>query len=166
MYLSLAITIRDPTRNQLKRLHHAGQHVETAGIHQNTERLTFQELIGLFAGLKGDFVERSSGFQRLREILLQRVPNIEEKLNPTSGYVGYRSASDRAYVYVQPDLLVIDIRRPRTIEPMLRKAGIEITYRHNFQGRAGWTTGIHLSHNAPTHQIELVANEITHALAD
>lgn len=140
---------------------------DTAGLHQNTERLTFQNLMGLFGGPKGDSVERSSAFQRLREILLQRVPGLKEKLNPNGKYVGYRAASsDRAYVYVQPSLLIIDVKRPRTIEPSLRNIGIEIIHRNNFQGKHGWTTGIRLSHNAHSSQGEFVADQIIKALTD
>ena len=140
---------------------------DTAGMHQNTERLTFQNLMELFGGLKGDPVERSSAFQRLREILLQRVPGLKEKLNPKGKYAGYRAvSSDRAYVYVQPSLLIIDVKRPRTIEPSLRNIGIEIIHRHNFQGKHGWTTGIRLSHNAPSSQGEIVADQIIKALTD
>ena len=140
---------------------------DKSGINDNTERLSFQDLGKLLGDIKKGAARRSSALRNLRELLLQRVPNTKEKLNPRSGYIGYRSASsDRAYIYVQPDLLVIDIRRPRTIEPMLRKAGIEITYRHNYQGRAGWTTGIRLLHNSSTHQIDLVAKEIILALEE
>jgi hypothetical protein len=140
---------------------------DTSGMHQNTESLSLQDLAKLLGNLKANSAEKSSAFRRLREILLQKVPSLKEKLNPKSGYVGYWAVSpDRAYVYLQPDLLVIDIRRPRSIEPQLKKAGIEILYRNNYQGRAGWTTGIRLRHNATTHQVQLITTEMIQALND
>lgn len=140
---------------------------EPSGIHQNTESLTFQDLGRLFRNPKANSAEKLLAFHRLREILLHQVPRLKEKLNSKLGYVGYRAeSSDRAYIYIQPDVLVLDVRRPRTIESELKKAGIEILYRHNFQGQKGWTTGIRLRHDAPKHQIELVAHEIILALSE
>ena len=71
-------------------------------------------------------MEKSLAFRRLREVLLHSVAGLKEKLNPRISYVGYRTeSSDRAYIYVQPDVLVIDVRRPRTGDAKLKNAGIE-----------------------------------------
>lgn len=140
---------------------------DTSGMHQNTESLSLHDLVKLFGNRKAASAEKSSALRELRETLLHRVPTLKETLNAKSGYITYDGAiSDRAYVYVQINRLVIDVRRPRQIELVLKKARIEILYRNNYQGRTGWTTGIRLRHDAPTHQIELVANEIIQALTE
>lgn len=166
----LIIGYQAPTARDRKLIQTALTHRHTPlgpGILHSTEHLSFQELGELLGGRKGKYARASSTLQTLRETLSGRVPGFKEKLNPRGGYVGYRTTrSDRAYVYVQPTFLVIDIQRPRTIEPTLKKTGIEIIYRNNYQGRAGWTTGIRLLHDAPLSQVEMVADQIIQALTE
>ena len=139
----------------------------TSGIVDGTEKLNFEEVTKILGAHPGDFARALSSLRELREILRRRVPALTEKVNPKGSYIGYRGDnSDRAYVYVQPNLLVIDLRQPRTIEPLLSKTGVEILHRNNYQGRAGWTTGIHLSHNASSLQVEMIADQIIQALTE
>lgn len=85
----------------------------------------------------------------IREQLLKKVPGLTEKFNTNSRYFGYWTAmdeTDRAYVYVQKRELRIDLCVARRFEPELRRAGFEVRYVNNFQGRAGWLTGWRVPH--------------------
>lgn len=166
----LVIGYRDPTVHgdqPIRTVPIATSRAEISGLVNGTEALSFEELARLVGGGRGEYARASSTLRSLRQTVFRRVPTLTEKVNPKGGYIGYRSDnSDRAYVYVQPNLLVVDVRQPRTIEALLSAAGIEILHRNNYQGRAGWTTGIHLSHHAPSRQIEIIADQIIQALSD
>jgi len=87
---------------------------------------------------------------KIRQALLKSVPDVAEKFNGGKlKYFGYQrgDSSDAAYIYIQKKGLLIDIRIPRDFEEDLRRAGFEVKYRSNFQGRAGWLTGWHVPHN-------------------
>lgn len=82
-----------------------------------------------------------------------------EKFNPTTPglrYFGYKVRNrdaakndfskrsygpDKAYIYIQKKNLRIDLDIDRKFEQELRKAGYEVRYSNNYQGRAGWLTG-------------------------
>ena len=165
----LVIGYPDPTVRDTRRIRSAPleqSRNRTSAIVNATERLSFDEVTKVLGSHCGYIAKGSSTLHLLRQIVHRGVPTLTEKVNPNGYYLGYRgSGSDRAYVYVQPDKLVIDILRPRTIKPVLSKLGIKILHRNNFQGRAGWTTGINLLHNAPSVEIRLVADQIIQALA-
>jgi hypothetical protein len=80
----------------------------------------------------------------LRRRLAAKCRGIKENLNPRSRYLGYarRGRSDALYVYLQRQRLVIDIRLPADRASQVRRLGFEVRPRLNYQGRAGWLTGI------------------------
>ena len=84
----------------------------------------------------------------VRGRLLRKVEGLTEKFNRKSRYFGYRRAggSDVVYLYVQKKGLRIDVRVSRGYEDTLRRAGFEVHYSDNFQGKAGWLTGWHVPH--------------------
>jgi hypothetical protein len=79
----------------------------------------------------------------IREQLHKKVPGLTEKFNTNSRYFGYWTGADkdRAYIYVQKKGLRIDLCISSKSETDLRKAGFEVRYVKNFQGRARWLTG-------------------------
>lgn len=79
----------------------------------------------------------------IRKSLLEKVPDLGEKFNPTGLYFGYRvgNRKDQAYIYVQKKNLIIDLCISRNFTTELKKPGFEVKHRDNFQGRAGWLTG-------------------------
>ena len=79
-----------------------------------------------------------------RKRLAARCQGLQEKLNPRGRYLGYarRGRSDVLYVYLQRQCLVIDIRLPADRAGQVRRLGFEVRPRLNYQGRAGWLTGI------------------------
>lgn len=87
---------------------------------------------------------------QIREELSKRVPNLREKFNSNSRYFGFCKGEDedRAYIYVQKKNLSIHLCISRDYAKELRKAGFEIRYVNNFQGRAGWLTGWRVPHSA------------------
>ena len=82
----------------------------------------------------------------LRKRLAATCQGLQEKLNPNPRcrYLGYarRGRSDALYVYLQRQCLVIDIRLPADRAGQVRRLGFEVRPRLNYQGRAGWLTGI------------------------
>jgi hypothetical protein len=89
---------------------------------------------------------------KIRQGLLKSVPDLAEKFNGGQlKYFGYRrgESSDAVYIYIQKKGLLIDVRIPREFEEDLRRAGFVVEYRENFQGKAGWLTGWHISHDWP-----------------
>jgi len=85
----------------------------------------------------------------IREQLLKKVPGLTEKFNTNSRYFGYWTATDetdRAYIYVQKSEVRIDLYVGRRFEAQLHRAGFEVRYVNNFQGRAGWLTGWRVPH--------------------
>jgi len=84
----------------------------------------------------------------IREQLLKNVPGLTEKFNTNSRYFGYWTGADkdRAYIYVQKKDLRIDLDICTKREADLQKAGFEVRYIHNFQGRNRWLTGWRVPH--------------------
>jgi len=80
----------------------------------------------------------------LRKRLAATCQGLQEKLNPRGRYLGYarRGRSDVLYVYLQRQRLVIDIRLPADRAGQVRRLGFDVRPRLNYQGRAGWLTGI------------------------
>lgn len=86
----------------------------------------------------------------IREQLLKKVPGLTEKFNTNSRYFGYWTGADkdRVYIYLQRKELRIDLCVGRRFEAELRRAGFEVRYVNNFQGRAGWLTGWRVPHRS------------------
>jgi hypothetical protein len=74
----------------------------------------------------------------LRKRLLEKMPDLQEKFNKKSKYLGYRrkDESDCLYLYLQRKRIVVDLR----IDPQLLN-GFEVKHRENYQGKSGWLTG-------------------------
>jgi len=87
----------------------------------------------------------------IREQLLKKVPGLTEKFNRNSRYFGYWTSADKdkdkAYIYVQKKDLRIDACISQDLEPDLQKAGFEVRYVNNFQGKVDWLTGWRVPHN-------------------
>ena len=78
----------------------------------------------------------------LRKRLASEFPNLREKINRNSRYLGYSNGrSDAMYVYVQKKNLLIDIRLSVDLADDLRRQGFEVRPRDNFQAKVGWLTG-------------------------
>ncbi len=80
----------------------------------------------------------------LRKRLAKGCPDLREKLNRSSRYLGYGlvGSSDDLYVYVQKKGLVIDVRLPADRADELRRLGFKVRPRDNYQAKAGWLTGL------------------------
>ena len=85
----------------------------------------------------------------IREQLLEKVPGLTEKFNRSSRYFGYWTGTDedRAYIYVQKKDLRIDVHISQDLAADLQKAGFEVRFTNNFQGRARWLTGWRVPHS-------------------
>ena len=85
----------------------------------------------------------------LRRALALAQPTLQEKFNPNSRYLGYAAEGrgDAVYVYVQRKRLVIDLRVSAELADDLRDRGFQVSPRNNFQGRAGWLTGLIVPHD-------------------
>ena len=94
----------------------------------------------------------------LRSRLAAACPRIREKFNFNSRYVGYglTNSSDVLYVYVQKKGLLIDIRLSADRADEVRRLGFEVRPRDNYQGKAGWLTGLFVPHDTDKHH-EIVA---------
>jgi len=94
----------------------------------------------------------------LRMRLAKSRPDLREKLNQSSRYLGYGLAggSDDLYVYVRKQGLLIDIRLPADRADELRGRGFKVRPRDNYQAKAGWLTGLSVPHNTAKRQ-ELAA---------
>lgn len=92
----------------------------------------------------------------LRERLASRCPNLREKFNPKSRYLGYANKrSDAVYVYIQKQGLRIDLRLAADQADELRSRGFEIRSNDNYQSKSGWLTGLRVPHDT-TQQDEIV----------
>ena len=79
----------------------------------------------------------------LRKCLAVEFPNLREKINRNSRYLGYSNGrSDAIYVYVRKNDLLIDIRLSADLADDLRQLGFEVKPRDNFQAKVGWLTGL------------------------
>jgi hypothetical protein len=103
---------------------------------------------------------------RLRDMLVSAFPKLREKLNPQSRYLGYANGdrSDAVYVYLQKNRLVLDIKVSSEEAENLRKQGIKVVPRNNYQCRAGWLTGVIVPYN--TGQLDLIVDLISSALSE
>lgn len=111
--------------------------------------------------------------RRIRKLLLKSVPRLAEKFNPSTPslrYFGYRIkksksltdtskraySEDKAYIYVQPEKLVIDLKIEPNFANEIRRTGFEVNLKNNFQGNASWLTGWQVPHI--TKDVDLVIN--------
>jgi hypothetical protein len=80
----------------------------------------------------------------LRKRLKAVFPDLREKYNRAGRYFGYATGFNRdaLYVYVQKRRLVLDLRVPPEHANALAEQGFEVRPRNNFQGKAGWLTGL------------------------
>lgn len=101
---------------------------------------------------------------QLRDRLISAFPNLREKLNPKSRYLGYAndSQSDAVYVYIKKKRLILDVRVSNQEADSLRMRGIEVAPRNNYQGRAGWLTGVLVPYN--TDKLDIVVDLASSAL--
>ena len=85
---------------------------------------------------------------QFRGHLSTQCPGLREKLNLNSRYLGYSAGdrSDALYVYVQKKGLVLDVRVSDDRAEELRQKGFEVQPRDNYQGKAGWLTGLIVPH--------------------
>lgn len=85
----------------------------------------------------------------LRQQLAKACPDLKEKLNTKSRYLGYGlvGCSYNVYVYVQKKNLLIDIRLSPDHADAFRKLGFEVRPRDNYQAKAGWLTGVFVPHD-------------------
>jgi len=97
-----------------------------------------------------DAVLRSDALKRLHDALYVRVPSLHEKwnsgANPYLGFAGSEGRADALYIYVQVGGLVLDVRMARREETLFQNLGFSVRYRDNFQGQAGWVTGVRIPH--------------------
>lgn len=139
-----------------------------SGIVVGTQDRDLEEIAQIIGPPRGEVFRQSQALREIRRLVLQDRVGVIEKLNQGPlKYLGYRVRDkDRAYVYVQNDVLVVDLDITRTDENLqpLRNAGIEVAHRNNFMGRSGWLTGIRLPHSASLEQISIVAEVIVYAL--
>ncbi len=93
----------------------------------------------------------------LRSQLAKSCPQLREKLNPNSRYLGYGTVgeSDALYVYVQKKQIVIDIRLPADRAGELRPLGFDVRPRNNYQAKAGWLTGLRVPHDTDRPEVIL-----------
>ncbi len=77
-----------------------------------------------------------------------------EKSNPKGKYLGYAngSASDAAYIYVQKEVLRIDLDVSPQRAEELTPLGFEVKQFDNFQARSGWLTGLRVPYDTDNHQ--------------
>ena len=106
-----------------------------------------------------------------RQLLLKSIPHLAEKFNPSTPslrYFGYRIkknksltdtskkgySEDKAYIYIQPGKLVIDLKIKPVFANEIRRAGFKVKLKNNYQGKARWLTGWQVPHT--TKDVELV----------
>ena len=100
----------------------------------------------------------------LRRLLATKCSGIREKFNPKSRYLGYANApgSNGLYVYVQKKKLVIDVRVSAEVQEELKERGFEVRPRDNYQAKAGWLTGLIVTHDCK--ELDTVVKLATEAL--
>ena len=116
-----------------------------------------RNLIQTEAGLLDDAVIRKhlTGYPmemvaQLRKALAAGIPGLREKLNYSirRQYLGYASGkSDAFYAYFQRRGLVIDALVSPARAEELRAKGVVVQPRENYQGRAGWLTGVRVPYD-------------------
>jgi len=86
---------------------------------------------------------------KLRDCLEAKCVGLREKLNRNSRYLGYATdgRSDALYVYVQKKRLLLDVRVSDDRIEELRRKGLEVCPRDNYQAKRGWVTGLLVPHD-------------------
>ena len=109
----------------------------------------------------------------IRKGFKKSTPLLTEKFNPSTPslrYFGYRIkknksltetskgaySEDKAYIYVQPEKLVIDLKIEPNFANEIRRTGFEVNLKNNFQGNANWLTGWYVPHS--TTKVDYVVN--------
>jgi len=94
----------------------------------------------------------------IRKPLEKTVPRLTEKFNPTTPslrYFGYRIkkiksisdiskkdySEDKAYIYVRPEILEIDLKIDPRFANDIKRDGFEVRPKTNYQAQADWVTG-------------------------
>ena len=102
---------------------------------------------------------------KLRKRLAAECQTLREKINRNSRYLGYANGGSYAiYVYVRKNNLLIDMRLSADLSEDLRRLGFEVKPRDNFQGMAGWLTGLIVPHD--TDKLADVASFAVEALSE
>jgi len=115
------------------------------------------------AALRGYAPEGRKLVLELRDRLRAEFPEIREKHNPRSRYLAFAvGRSDAAYIYLQKRRLLLDVRVPQTRAADLTRRGIRVAHRGNYQGKAGWLTGVLVPHD--TDKVDLIADLLVEAL--
>jgi len=93
----------------------------------------------------------------LRRRLAAACPGLCEKFNPRVRYLGYsrKGESDSVYMHVQKRRLVLDLRLSAERADEVRQSGLQVKPRMNYQGMAGWLTGVLVPHGTD-HQAVVV----------
>jgi len=99
-----------------------------------------------------------------RDRLNAKCIGLKEKLNRNNRCLGYARVgrSDAFYIYVQKKRLLIDVRVSPDRSDELGRKGFEVKYRNNFQGRAGWLTGLLVPHD--TANLDVIVDLAVEAL--
>jgi len=100
----------------------------------------------------------------LRDRLNAKCIGLKEKLNRNNRCLGYATVgrSDAFYIYVQKKRLLIDVRVPNDRSEELGRKGFEVKHRNNYQGRAGWLTGLLVPHD--TSNLDVIVELAVEAL--
>ena len=87
---------------------------------------------------------------RIREKLYSEIPRLQEHLNTKGRYLSYSNGeqSHALYVYIQKKRLVLDIRASKEYAEKVRKQGFKVNPKNNYQGKAGWLTGVSVPHES------------------
>jgi len=122
----------------------------------NVEKKNSGNLIIAEAGLlpKEMIWDAMSGYtlelvMKFRDRLSAKCIGLKEKLNRNNRCLGYATVgrSDAFYIYVQKKRLLIDVRVSNDRSEELGRKGFEVKHRNNYQGRAGWLTGLLVPHD-------------------
>jgi hypothetical protein len=86
----------------------------------------------------------------LRGSLASEFPNLCEKVNYKSVYLGYSNGNqnDALYVYMQKKKMVFDMRVSKEEAENLREKGVTVKPRNNFQSNLGWLTGVSVPYDS------------------
>lgn len=86
----------------------------------------------------------------IRNKLNSEIARLQEYLNRKGRYLAYSNGtqSDALYVHIQKKRLVLDIRVSKEEAEELRRHGFDVNPKNNYQGKAGWLTGVSVPHNS------------------
>lgn len=92
---------------------------------------------------------------KLRNRLLSEYPQLREKLNYNSHYLGYANGqeNDALYVYFQKKRLLLDVRVSVEESERLKSLGFKVKPRNNYQCRAGWLTGLYVPYETNNFEV-------------